>query len=147
MTEGAQLENQQPAIGSFPEVDEAVQREFHALRDFLAGLEEGPSQTGQAPASHTEVVRAPQPAPDQNLHWWVVLRGANRLPIIAALRERLAVMPGCIAAQVVDLTAEHVRIGLTTTAQIDRQQIEFAILACRDVSEADIILRTALAVG
>jgi hypothetical protein len=125
-------------IGSFAEVDEAVEREFHALRAFLGQLEQA-EPASREPAR--PAVLAPVEQSSETLLWWVLLSGSVRLALVAALRERLASMPGCLSAQVVELGPRQVRLGLTTTPQISRRQIDFAIMACRDIADAEISLR------
>ncbi len=125
---------------SFPDVDEAVQREFLALREYLARIEK-PATNGNGKPNGTTIVMPPSNGTDQKRAWWVILHGIERLPTVSAVRERLSRLPGCIAAQVVSLSSTEIRLSVTTTCQVDQQQLEFVIGACRDVPNAQVIAR------
>ena len=150
--------------GQSPTIDKAVEQEYNALRDFLARLESTrrpqPS-TGEGPRAGVKVigtepeadagVRVPEPprraktpappsrpVPEPVIYWWVTLRDIPLLPRVAALRERLAGLPGTIEAQVVDLSSRDIRLGVTTTPQVTLQQLEFAVTACHDINGAEV---------
>ncbi|HET7036111.1 MAG TPA: hypothetical protein VFI42_10565 [Thermomicrobiaceae bacterium] len=72
------------------------------------------------------------------MYWWVILRDIPLLPRVAALRERLASLPGAIEAQVVDLSSREIRLGVTTTPQVTLQQLQFAVTACQDIHGAEV---------
>lgn len=170
------MADERPAGGPVPVVDQEIQREFNALREFLARLEStppAPREPGtpsglpadQGPAAArpgttvigTVVPPAPgapgaasappprpvaRPAADQVVYWWVVVHEVSILPTIVALRERLSALPGAIASQVVDISSREIRLGVITTPQVTRQQLEFAVTACHDIQAAEILLRT-----
>ncbi len=127
--------------GAFPDIDETVQREFLALREYLARIET-PSKDGVGVPDGATIV---MPSTDENCQkrtWWIVLQGVQRLPALAAAREQLSRMPGCIAAQVVSLSSTEIRLSVTTTCQVDQHQLEFVIANCRDVPKAQVMART-----
>lgn len=124
----------------FPDVNEAVQREFLALREYLARIEQA-RPNGNGKPNGATIVMPPTNGNGQKRAWWIVLQGVERLPVISAVRQRLNKLPGCVAAQVVSLSSTEVRLSVTTTCQVDQQQLEFVIAACRDVPKAQVIAR------
>jgi hypothetical protein len=125
---------------SFPDIDEAVQREFLALREYLARIEQV-TTTGHGNSNGATIVMPPSKTNGQKRAWWVILQGVERLPTVAAVRDRLSRLPGCVAAQVVSLSSTEIRLSVTTTCQVDQQQLEFVISACRDVPKSQVIAR------
>lgn len=159
------MPDERPRGGPAPVVNQAIEREFNALREFLAQLEQSPPGSlphpaaGAAPGSTPQVragttvighsrrdpapaPRPPRPTGDQVVYWWVVVHWVTLLPTVAALRERLAALPGAIAAQVIDISSREIRLGVITTPQVTREQLEFAVTACHDIPAAEIMLRT-----
>lgn len=128
-----------PRPESFPNIDSAVQREFQALREFLVEIEQVPSAGSGKSNGATIVMPSSNGKPRA---WWVVLRGVGRLPVVTDVRERIARIPGCMAAQVVSLSSTEIRLSVTTSCQIDERQLEFVVDACSDVPETQIIARS-----
>lgn len=133
------------------DIDSAVQREFQALSDFLARLEDLPPDIQ---SEHTQIINngngngaSHSNGNGHKLNWWVILRGVERLRDVFVLRQRLSDMPGCIAARVMELSSQEIQISMMTTSKVSKQQIEFAVLACGEVIEADIVLRSKTPVG
>ncbi len=124
----------------FPDVEDAVQREFLALREYLAKIEQSKTNGNGKPNGAT-IVMPTANGSGQKRAWWVILQGINRLLTISAVRERLVRMPGCIAAQVVSLSSTEVRLSVTTTSQVEQRQLEFTVAACRDVQKSQVIAR------
>jgi len=129
---------------SFPDIDDAVQREFQALREFLVEIEQVPTESNGKSNGATIVMPATN---GQKRTWWIILEGVVRLPLISAVRERLSRVPGCVAAQVVSLSPGEVRLSVTTTCQVDERQLEFVLGACDDVPRAKVIARNMRPVG
>ena len=123
---------------SFPDIDDAVQREFQALREFLVEIEQTPANGNGKPNGATIVMPVTN---GQTRAWWVVLQGVERLPLVSAVRERLAKVPGCVAAQVVSLSADEIRLSITTTCQVDERQLEFVLGLCNDIPKSKVIAR------
>jgi hypothetical protein len=138
------LPNGKTKADSFPDIDDAVQREFQALREYLVEIEQTPSN-GNGKSNGATIV---MPATNgQKRTWWVVLQGIERLPLVSAVRERISRVPGCVAVQVVSLSPSEIRLSVTTTCQVDERQLEFVLGACNDVPNAKIIARTIRPVG
>ncbi len=127
--------------GSFPDIDETVQREFLALREYLTRIEAPANGGNDVPVGAT-IVMPSTDADCQKRTWWIVLQGIQRLPAVALVRERLSRMPGCVAAQVVSLSSTEIRLSVTTTCQVDQHQLEFVLANCRDVPKARVMART-----
>jgi hypothetical protein len=133
------LSTGKPKPESFPNIDAAVQREFQALREFLVEIEQTPSNGNGKSNGATIVMPSSNGKPRA---WWVILRGIERLPVVTDVRERIARLPGCMAAQVVSLSSSEIRLSVTTSCQIDERQLEFVVGACNDVRESQIIARS-----
>ncbi len=131
---------------TFPDIDETVQREFLALREYLARIEQTTANGNGNPNGAT-IVMPSNNGNGQKRAWWVILQGIERLPTVSRVRERLTRLPGCVAAQVVSLSSTEIRLSVTTTCQIDQQQLEYIISACRDVPKAQVIARNTRPVG
>lgn len=134
------MPTERPKADSFPDIDEAVQREFLALREYLARIEQSASN-GNGKPNGAKIVMPNGNGNGQRRAWWIILQGVDRLPTISAVRERIAKLPGCLAAQVVSLSSSEARLSVTTTCQVDQNQLEFAVAACRDVPKAQVIVR------
>ena len=129
---------------TFPDIDDAVQREFQALREYLVEIEQTPAD-GNGKSNGATIV---MPATNgQKRTWWVILQDIDRLPLVSAVRERLSRVPGCVAAQVVSLSPSEIRLSVTTTCQVDERQLEFVVGACDDVPHAKVIARNIRPVG
>jgi hypothetical protein len=138
------LPNGKTRTDSFPDIDDAVQREFQALREFLVEIEQTPTN-GNGKSNGATIV---MPATNgQTRTWWVVLQGVERLPLVSAVRERLSKVPGCVAAQVVSLSADEIRLSITTTCQVDERQLEFVLGLCNDIPISKVIARNSRPVG
>jgi len=138
------LPNGKTRSDSFPNIDDAVQREFQALREYLVEIEQTPTN-GNGKSNGATII---MPASNGQMRaWWVILQGVDRLPLISAVRERLARVPGCVAAQVVSLSPSEVRLSITTTCNVDERQLEFVLGACNDVPIAKVIARNIRPVG
>lgn len=125
---------------SFPDIDEAVQREFLALREYLARIEQ-PTANGNGKPNGATIVMPSSNGNGQKRAWWIILHGIKRLTTVSTLRERLSRLPGCIAVQVVSLSSTEIRLSVTTTCVVEQEQLEFVIGACHDVSNAQVIAR------
>jgi hypothetical protein len=134
------LPSERPKADSFPDIDEAVQREFLALREYLTHIEQSVSN-GDSKPSGARIVMPNGNGNGQRRAWWIILQGVDRLPIISTVRERIARLPGCLAAQVVSLSSSEIRLSITTTGQVDQHQLEFAVAACHDVPKSQVIAR------
>ena len=134
------MPHDRPRPESFPDVDEAVQREFLALREYLAQIEQA-GLNGNGKPDGTTIVVPNGNGNGQKRAWWIVLQGVDRLTTISAVRERLSKSPGCIAAQVVSLSSTEIRLSVTTTYDVEQKQLEFVVAACRDVPQAQVIAR------
>ncbi len=134
------MSNEWSKPDSFPDIDDAVQREFLALREYLAHIEQAPANGNGTPNGATIVVPNGN-GNGQKRAWWIVLQGIDRLTTIAAVRDRLNRLPGCDAAQVVSLSSSEVRMSVTTSGLVDQKQLEFVVAACRDVPKAQVIAR------
>jgi hypothetical protein len=129
---------------SFPNVDDAVQREFQALREYLVEIEQTPSNGNGTSNGATIIMPATH---GQMRTWWIILQGVDRLPLVSNVRERLSRVPGCVAAQVVSLSLNEIRLSITTTCNVDERQLEFVLGACNDIPNAKIIARNIRPVG
>ncbi len=134
------LPNERAKPESFPDIDDAVQREFLALREYLAHIEQ-PATNGNGKPNGATIVVPNGNGNGQKRAWWIVLQGIDRLTTIAAVRQRLSKMPGCDAAQVVSLSSAEIRMSVTTSGHVDQKQLEFVVAACRDVPKAQVIAR------
>ena len=134
------MPNERAKPEPFPDIDEAVQREFLALREYLSNIEQSVPEGNGKPNGAT-IVMPNGNGNGKKRAWWITLQGVDRLTTISAVRQRLAKMPGCDAAQVVSLSSTEVRLSVTTSFQVDKNQLEFAVAACRDVPKAQVIAR------
>jgi hypothetical protein len=138
------LPNGKTRSDSFPDIDDAVQREFQALREYLVEIEQTPTNGNGISNGATIVMPATN---GQKRTWWVILQGIERLPLVSAVRERISKVPGCVAVQVVSLSPSEIRLSVTTTCQVDERHLEFVLGACNDIPNAKIIARNIRPVG
>lgn len=102
-------------------IDDVALREFEALNEFLTALAEHASHERSGARAVTLVTVA---GGQQVERWTVRLRGVSRLTHVAAVRQRLESIPGCIAARVTALSSAEIRLRLTTSVQVGQSQIE-----------------------
>lgn len=107
-------------IDAFAELDDDALEEWDSLKDLLADLADR-ERTNAGPS--TFGIPALLGDGDGIARWVLVLGNVRRLSLIARLRQELPRSPWCIAAHVIQIGTDSIRIGITTTMDVRHEQL------------------------
>ncbi len=107
-----------------PELDDSTLHEWDSLNQLLSELKQH-SATGTGP--HNFAIPALLGDGDGIARWVIVLHHVRNLTHVMRLRGELPKIPWCIAARVIEVGSEEIRLGLTTTRRVDLEQVTSAV--------------------
>jgi excisionase family DNA binding protein len=107
-------------IDAFAELDDDALDEWDSLKDLLANLADRERANA---SSVTFGIPALLGDGDGIARWVLVLGSVRRLSHILRLRQELPRSPWCIAARVIEIGPETIRIGITTTMGVRHDQL------------------------
>jgi excisionase family DNA binding protein len=107
-------------IDAFAELDDDALDEWDSLKDLLADLADRERANA---SSVTFGIPALLGDGDGIARWVLVLGNVRRLSHILRLRQELPRSPWCIAARVIEIGPETIRLGITTTMGVRHDQL------------------------
>lgn len=112
-----------------PELDDRTLQQLDSLNSLLSALAHQP-----VPGANVRDFAIPALLGDGDgiSRWMVALTNVRNLLHIQRLRADLTRNPWCIAARVIEFRADEIRMGVTTTRNIQPDQVHSAISALLD---------------